>query len=134
MNANDILCLLSLLIFKHFIVDFPMQTERMVDEKGTYGSYGGLMHSGLHGWATMIVVTAFLPLITGWEVVAAGIIGIVIGLADAVAHYHIDWVKMNLGRDFTIKDKMYWTLLGLDQMLHYLTYILLISIIMWILK
>jgi hypothetical protein len=29
---------------------------------------------------------------------------------------------------------MYWTLLGLDQMLHYLTYILLIAVIIWILK
>lgn len=134
MSANDVLCLMSLLVLKHFIVDFPMQTERMVEEKGIYGALGGLVHSGLHGWATMLIVTAFLTSITGWDIAATGIIGIVIGAADAVAHYHIDWAKMNLGRDFTVKDRMYWTLLGLDQMLHYLTYILMISIIMWMLK
>jgi hypothetical protein len=106
----------------------------MVAEKGTYGATGGLMHSGLHGWGTMMVVTAFLVAITGWDIVIAGAIGGVIGLADAVAHYHIDWVKMNFSKDFTIKDRMYWTLLGLDQMLHYLTYILLIAVIIWILK
>lgn len=134
MSTNVLLCLMSLLIFKHFVVDFPMQTERMVNEKGTYGAWGGIEHSGLHGWATMIIVTTFLITAARWEISIAGIVGTVIGLADAVAHYHIDWAKMNLSRDFTIKDKMYWTLLGLDQMLHYLTYVLLISIVMWIIK
>lgn len=134
MNSYDILCLMSLLIFKHFVVDFPMQTQRMVDEKGTYGAMGGLVHSGLHGWATMLIVTVFLAAVTGWDVTVAGAVGSVIGLIDAVAHYHIDWVKMNFSRDFTVKDRMFWTLLGLDQMLHYLTYILLIAVIIWILK
>lgn len=108
-----------------------MQTQRMVDEKGTYGATGGLLHSGLHGWATMLTITAFFTVTTSWGITGAGALGILLGALDAVIHYHIDWAKMNLSRDFTINDRMYWTLLGLDQMLHYLTYTLIIWILIW---
>jgi hypothetical protein len=41
---------------------------------------------------------------------------------DFLAHYHIDWTKMNYGnRD--IRTPQFWNHLGLDQMAHQICYI-----------
>ena len=124
MNNDIVLCLMSLFVLKHFIVDFPLQTQWMVDEKGTYGRLGGILHSWLHGVATALVLIPFVP---GNEY--GMMLAVILGLLDGVIHYHVDWAKMNLWRNFTINDRMYWTLLGIDQMLHYLTYLLIIWIL-----
>lgn len=130
MSPIEILCLMSLFVVKHFVVDFPLQTTKMVAEKGNYGAAGGIEHSGLHGWATMILVMLFLSIHRGWDPFHAGVMGMLVGGLDFVLHYHIDWAKMNLGRGLTVNDRQYWFLLGIDQMLHYLTYILIIGLIL----
>ena len=123
------LSLLTALIFKHFLADFPMQTQRMVDEKGKYGAWGGVEHSGIHGWLTMLVVMLFLRINVGYEVIHCALIGILVGMLDGFIHYNIDWAKMNLSKGLTVADRNYWLYLGLDQMLHYLTYILIVAIV-----
>ena len=46
-----------------------------------------------------------------------------LSLLDFIAHYHIDWCKMNYGnRDITTP--AFWNHLGLDQMAHQVTYLL----------
>jgi hypothetical protein len=51
-------------------------------------------------------------------------------LFDSVAHYHIDWAKTNINAKMgwgpTTHDEFWW-LLGLDQLLHSLTYIVIIG-------
>lgn len=40
-------------------------------------------------------------------------------------HYHIDWAKMNLNKKMgwaANTHNEFWILLGVDQLLHYLTY------------
>lgn len=40
-------------------------------------------------------------------------------------HYHIDWAKMNISKKMGWKahtHNEFWILLGVDQLLHYLTY------------
>ena len=54
---------------------------------------------------------------------------VILGFLDGIIHYHIDWVKTNLARDYTTKDKEFWILHGADQGLHYLTYIGIIAIL-----
>lgn len=121
---TEVLLLFVLFIIKHFIADFPLQTPEMVADKGTYGKITGIMHSWIHAVFTMVIVTAFLPYAEPYRyMVALGY-----GLLDGVIHYHVDWAKMNLGRGLTVDDRMYWMYLGLDQMLHYLTY----ALIIWI--
>jgi hypothetical protein len=53
-----------------------------------------------------------------------------LGVADAVVHYHVDWAKMRLNErlKLTPDNEWFWHLLGLDQLLHYLTYVGLISL------
>lgn len=117
-----ILTLMTLLILKHFIIDFPAQTPYQWMNKGTYGHLGGILHAGLHGVGTFIVFVIFV--VTPWA--------IFLGLLDALIHYHIDWIKMNVNKKYGWKADThpeFWIALGLDQLAHYLTYILLILLI-----
>ncbi len=101
---------------KHFLCDFVLQFDNMIREKGTYGARGGLYHAGLHGWFTVIVLLPFFPEIAVFA-----------GIADFIVHYHIDWVKMQLRKNLTFSDRKYWIYFGVDQLLHYLTYIAIIA-------
>lgn len=106
---------------KHYICDFPLQRwPYMYLNKGTYGHMGGIIHAGIHGVGTVIIMTLF------------GLPGLVVGIIDMVAHYHIDWAKMKLGKIYNLKpdnSEWYWHLLGLDQLLHYVTYYAIIKVL-----
>jgi hypothetical protein len=52
-----------------------------------------------------------------------------LSLLDFVAHYHIDWAKMNWGQRDT-RHPSFWAHLGLDQMAHHLTYVGIVAIIL----
>lgn len=117
------LALLALLLTKHFIVDFPLQTPYQYLNKGTYGHPGGILHAVLHGAGTFMVIafTLFNP-----------VLALTVGLVDAVIHYHIDWAKMKINSimEWKVdKHEQFWWLLGLDQYLHALTYIAIVGII-----
>lgn len=113
---NDSLILITLLFTKHFIVDFPLQTRYQWSNKGTYGHGGGILHAWLHGMGTLLCFYWFAP-VAAWY----------LALADMVIHYHIDWAKMNLNAKLgwgPTTHEQFWWLLGLDQFLHALTYIM----------
>ena len=110
------LIILTLLFIKHFVADFVVQFNYMIAEKGIYGAEGGLEHSTIHMLGTAIILGFFLAdLYTVW----------LLALADFVIHYHIDWLKMNIGRwrGLTIQDHEFWVWFGADQLAHCLTYI-----------
>lgn len=118
---NDSLFLITLLFTKHFIVDFPLQNKFQWSNKGTYGHAGGVLHASLHGLATMLCFWWYAPLACVW-----------LGLFDAVAHYHIDWAKMNLNKRLgygPTTHEQFWWLLGLDQYLHAVTYVGLVCLV-----
>ena len=111
--------LLFLLVTKHFIVDFPLQFPRHYLNKGTYGNTKGMEHSFWHGLATFFILLFFTAPFLAWA----------ISLLEMVAHYHIDWAKMNINKVMgwlPNNTEYFWWLLGLDQYLHYLTYIIII--------
>ena len=110
---------LFLLFTKHLIIDFPLQTPYQWMNKGTYGHPGGLLHAGLHALGTYIVFIILNASIEG---------AFILAFIDGFLHYHIDWVKMKLNKFYgwTPKNPQFWTLLGLDQYLHLLTYLLLV--------
>ena len=109
--------LLIALQLKHFIVDFPLQTKYQWSNKGTYGHLGGVLHAALHGLGTFTVLFLFTDeLSLAWY----------IALADMFIHYHIDWAKMNINKRLgwgPTTHPEFWVLLGLDQLLHQLTYV-----------
>ena len=119
---NDTLILMSALILKHFLVDFPMQNKFQWSNKGTYGHPGGLIHAGLHASGTLICFLMYAPFVTAYW----------LALIDGVVHYHIDWAKMNLNARMgwgPNTHEQFWWLLGLDQFLHYATYIGLVCLV-----
>jgi hypothetical protein len=107
---------LVLLLVKHWYIDFVMQTPRMVEEKGQYGKWHGILHSLQHGVATFFIfILAGIPFASS------------MALLDFVTHYHIDWIKMNYGnRDIATPE--FWNHLGLDQLAHGLVYLLIVGI------
>lgn len=104
---------LALLQLKHFLVDFLLQTPEMVISKGIYMDMLGIVHSLQHAVITVLIITFAVDSVA---------VGVACGFIDYVLHYHIDFIKVRFGnRDTT--DTTFWHHLGLDQLLHQLTYI-----------
>jgi hypothetical protein len=115
----EVVFLLAIFGVKHFIVDFPLQKEYQWSNKGTYGHPGGLLHAGLHGIGTWFCLFWVNPF---WATLMA--------IFDAAVHYHVDWAKMRLNAHFgwgPTTHEEFWILLGFDQLLHWLTYVLIIG-------
>lgn len=111
--------LLTALLFKHFICDFPLQRRYQYSNKGTYGHPGGLLHALIHAVGTALVFSVF----------ASPITALLLAVIDACIHYHIDWAKnrYNHWRNLTPgSGDGFWILFGLDQFAHQLTYVLLV--------
>jgi hypothetical protein len=118
---NTTLWLVVALFSKHFVVDFLLQRRYQYSNKGTYLHPGGLLHAGLHGIGTWICFAWYAPMAAPW-----------LAWADTVIHYHIDWVKTNFNARMgwnAATHEQFWWLLGLDQFLHALTYVWLISLV-----
>lgn len=120
-----ILVMLALVI-KHFIVDFPLQAHPyQYKNKGTYGHPGGLLHSGLHLIGTFLFL---LPFAHSSRLDAL----FMVATFDGVVHYHIDWAKMNINAKMgwgPTTHEQFWILLGVDQLLHMLTYLAIVWMI-----
>lgn len=108
---------LAYLAVKHAIADFMLQTRYQWANKGRYGHPGGLLHAAIH-----IAFSAPLLLILPPPSLeyAAAVFG-----AEFLVHYHCDWSKeqvvKRLGLTFT--DDAFWRAMGVDQLVHGLTYI-----------
>jgi len=122
MPDPSIYALFALLFIKHFITDFALQTGWMVRTKGQYGHIGGVVHAGLHviGSAAVLVFFTVSPLLM-----------LTLLAGEGVVHYHLDWAKdrlVSLG-GFSPTSQIFWILTGLDQLLHQLTYLVMIALI-----
>ena len=115
-QLDIILVAFLFLNIKHFVCDFPFQSDYQVRTKRIYGHPGGIWHSGLHALATMPVFLLLKP--------AFGVAFVIVA-AEFVLHYHIDWVKDRVVTkyDWQPKDRSYWHAFGADQLLHNLTYV-----------
>ncbi len=106
---------LALLLFKHFICDFVLQTPWQIAQKGIYGAPGGILHSGIHIAGTLFALLAALPPIA---------VVLTVLVAEFVVHYHIDWGKEQIVKRFDWRSgPRFWNAMGFDQLLHGLTYL-----------
>lgn len=119
-----VIILLALFGIKHFICDFLLQFNYMLAEKGTYGAVGGIHHAVFHMLGTLCVLLMVFDFAT-----ASVFVALKLALFDGVVHYHIDWAKQKLNRGATPADRKFWLLIGLDQLLHYLTYLFIIGLL-----
>ena len=99
--------------------DFFLQTPMMLKNRGVYIHPGRALHCLIHAIGTVI---SFLLL--GVPLAAL----LVVTLIEWLVHFHIDWGK---GRWSEMKDHTpihagFWRAFGADQMLHQLTYLLML--------
>lgn len=109
-----------LFCIKHFICDFLMQCSFQYKNKGKYLHPGGLEHAITHGLGTWPILLMF----TNVE------LAVQYACLDAIIHYHIDWAKTNLNSRLKLtptNSNWFWVLLGLDQLLHMITYLWIIE-------
>ena len=105
-----------LLQVKHFLCDYPLQTQYQLLNKGTYLHPGGIIHSGFHA---LLSTPIFL-------VVPPGVaLGLAMVIGEFLFHYHVDWGKDQLIKrnGWTPLGSPFWWSIGADQMLHHLSYI-----------
>ena len=116
------LLLVTLFFIKHTIADYFMQYSWMIKDKGTYGAWGGIAHSGYHGLLTFGVLILFISDL---------LLVIALSISDMLIHYHVDYVKSNFWKEkkLTAMDQAYWVAHGVDQLAHFLTYIGIIYIL-----
>jgi hypothetical protein len=117
-ELQAILFVFFILQVKHFVADFVFQTDRMVQEKGVYGARHGIYHSLVQSAGTFLAFAWIHPAL-----------GIITAFVDFLAHYHIDWAKININKkyNYTPADRKFWFWLGLDQLAHQITYIFLVG-------
>lgn len=118
----SLLILLVALQIKHFVLDFAYQPPYMWMNKGTLGHPGGIIHAGLHALMSFILVLT----------VSSVSVALTVLLFEFVAHYLIDYAKMNINRIKGWKcntHSEFWILAGLDQLLHQFTYIIILMMV-----
>lgn len=114
--------LLFAFAIKHFVVDFLMQKPYQYLNKGTYGHPGGLLHSGLHAFATLVILCQ-------WSASTPPLIAAMTAF-DFVTHYHIDWAKVQINKRMgwgANTHEQFWWLLGADQFAHTLVYCIIVG-------
>ncbi len=128
---NIALFMLSVFMVKHFFCDFhpKIQTPAMFMNKGTYGHPGGIAHAFVHVVASLFVLLAYFSFYAG-NYMFLGIVGLLV--FEGLVHYHMDWFKMWLCKrsDYTPNKGEFWYWLGLDQLVHFFTYV--IMVLLWI--
>ncbi len=117
------LAAVAVLMFKHAVADFYLQTAYQYLNKGKYGHPGGFIHAGIHTALTPLV---YLVLVPGSFLVAGAI-----ALGEFLLHYHIDWLKEQITHrsGWTTQDRGFWYALGTDQLLHGLTYLAIVAVL-----
>lgn len=107
--------LFALLLVKHFVCDFVLQTPWQIAQKGIYGAPGGLVHSGIHIAGTLLALLAVMPPLSTIATVL---------VVEFLVHYHIDWSKEQTVRRLNWRvGARFWNAIGFDQLLHSLTYL-----------
>lgn len=116
------LYLLAALSVKHFLIDFVFQGPWMYLNKGKWMHPGGLAHAGLHAWATLAIVAPTHTPMMYW-----------IFLGEFVIHYLMDYTKVNINKHYgwgANTHSEFWILLGVDQLVHTMTYVAIFGIVM----
>jgi hypothetical protein len=119
--AVSLLVAVAILMLKHTVADFYLQTPYQYINKGIYGHPGGLLHSGIHVALTPLVYIVLAP--------GSLLLVVAIALGEFAVHYHVDWLKEQLTHrhEWTARDRGFWYALGTDQLVHGLTYLAIIA-------
>ena len=128
----EIFTLLVLFQLKHFICDYPLQTQYMLGKMQATGWIQPLAaHAGVHAIATFLIAYVVLDLVYWLDNL---FFATLFAILDFVIHFTVDRIKASpkLGGRFNPTQPYFWWALGADQMAHHLTHYLFIAIIVLI--
>lgn len=142
MNLSNefVLLLVCAFVLKHFICDFPLQNifdNWIIKNKGSRiaGEWVPplILHSTIHVAVSFIILSftfsqfdsSFIEHNAIWPKLA------VVCLLEFIAHFIIDRIKAHpdLGGRFKPDQIYFWWALGFDQLAHYITYAVMIHIL-----
>mgnify|MGYP001181148228 FL=1 len=117
----ELIIVLTALFSKHILADYFFQRAWMFPDKGVYGAWGGVAHAITHSILTSFVLMFFTDVFTAQA----------LAVLDGFLHYHIDYIKNNVwkSKKYTASHSEYWMIHGVDQFLHFLTYVLIVFLI-----
>lgn len=120
---ETILAAVGVLVAKHLVADFLLQTSYQAANKGTYGHIAGLTHAFNHVLLTPVVFLVLPPASLG---LGGGILA-----AEYAWHYHQDWTKDKINNSLGLgpSDTGFWWGIGIDQFLHYMSYLVIIYVL-----
>src|SRR5262245_9255917 len=97
-----VLAAVAVLMCKHAVADFYLQSAYQHLNKRTYGHRGGIEHSAIHVALTPLVYLVIAP--------ASLMLALVIAISEFLLHYHIDGLKEQLPNrnGWTAKDRGFW--------------------------
>lgn len=108
---------------KHYVADYFMQPGWMLAGKGDWRRIGGYAHAGVHaGLSAIVLLLAQTPLPTL----------LLLAVAEYVVHYVLDYSKIQYSRGVHVdsEPRRFWTLHGVDQITHQLTYAAMIYVVL----
>ena len=156
MLSSFTLVAITYLIVKHFIFDFTgLQTPWMYRNKGTYGHRGGIAHSAIHAVTSAPLFLWWSTQAPGEWPGLTHVLQVIgdLMLFEFNVHYHMDWFKMwwcktkgyseyiamwtapstikrepadEFSPHLAVYSNKYFLWLGIDQLVHYLTYVAMI--------
>lgn len=123
--AYLVVAAVGVLMVKHTAADFFLQRPYQYCNKGIYGHPGGLLHAGIHVALTPLVYLVIAP--------ASLLLVATIATGEFIVHYHVDWAKEQLTKanGLTPQTSAFWHALGVDQLLHGLTYLAIVAALVW---
>ncbi len=116
MGTLEALVLLYMLLAKHALADLLIQSIRKPGDKTNFKDPKGYLHAMDHGILTSLAIFLLTTNLAS---------AIILGLADAVLHYSIDFVKSNIvkRKKLTTDHGVFWAIQAVDQLAHYTCYV-----------
>ena len=112
--------LLILFQIKHFICDYPLQTQYMLGKMGRINWIKPLAaHAGVHALGTFFIVFLFMNTAYWLD---SFVFATAFALVDFILHFIVDRIKASpdLGGRWKPDQPYFWWALGADQMTHHL--------------
>ena len=121
----EILILLTLLQLNHCYADFVLQTYMQTVKKGEWLNPIGISHSLEHVYSSLVVLFIF-SLFSPLNIALV----LIVVLFEGILHYLTDYSKVKYGSKDQTKP-IFWSQFGADQLVHQLTYTLMVLILLY---
>jgi len=126
---EQIFILLFIFQVKHWLCDYPLQTQFMLRKSQREDwVYPLFCHARVHAVFTLLISAAYLSLYSDMIVQDYLRVSVWMMFLDGVVHFIVDRIKAHpdLGGRWKTDNPKFWWVLGADQSLHHLTHYVII--------